>query len=474
MARLRLLVIGLGVAWSIVFVVAGPWYRLQLYADGALFSYAVAAQDAWTFHWHNISGRVFVYLVTLLPAEMYVGLTSDAHGGIAVYGGLFYIAPLLGIAATLAADRSPGRVVFAYACASTACLCPLVFGFPTEMWLAQAMFWPALASCHYARPGIGGLVTILAALLALVFTHEAAVVLAAAIALSALLRGTQDGAFRRAGSAFAVALAAWLAVKSALPPDAYFASIFGSAARYFIDLSNFGSPIVVLLLATLGGYGAAFFVLRQLSPERAHIFAALLIVIVLAVYWLRFDSVLHAEDRYAVRTVLFLGILIFGALAVAYALRAEGRLAVPVRFVPRLMSALTTDAVARMMSGAFLLAMLVHAVETTKFVRAWIDYKSAVRALAMGVASDPALGDPHFVSSARIDNRLNRLAWSSTTPFLSVLLAPNLTPSRLVLDPGDNYVWLSCPMARANEQAKRAIPAESRRLVRLHACLHRP
>jgi hypothetical protein len=116
----------------------------------------------------------------------------------------------------------------------------------------------------------------------------------------------------------------------------------------------------------------------------------------------------------------------------------------------------------------------VHAVETVKFVSAWTGYKTAVRTLAMGSASDPALGDPRFVSSVRIDPRLNRLAWSSTTHFLSVLLAPNFAPVQLVVDPGNNYVWLSCRMATASEQASRVIPVESRRLVRNHACLHRP
>ena len=45
----------------------------RLYGDGAMFSYSVAVQDAWAFHWHNISGRSTVYLLSLLPAEAYVG-----------------------------------------------------------------------------------------------------------------------------------------------------------------------------------------------------------------------------------------------------------------------------------------------------------------------------------------------------------------------------------------------------------------
>ena len=117
--------------------------------------------------------------------------------------------------------------------------------------------------------------------------------------------------------------------------------------------------------------------------------------------------------------------------------------------------------------------MAVHAVETAKFVSAWTDYKTAVRSLAGGAASAPRLGDPPFVSSDRISPDLNRLSWSSTAHFLSVLLAPGFTPARLVVDPRQGYFWLSCETAMENEKAPRAIPVESRWLVRMHACLHR-
>ena len=79
--RLRIFVIAAGICWSVLFVVVGLRYELQMYGDGAMFSYSVAVQDAWAFHWHNISGRLTVYLFSLLPAEAYVGLTGDPGGG---------------------------------------------------------------------------------------------------------------------------------------------------------------------------------------------------------------------------------------------------------------------------------------------------------------------------------------------------------------------------------------------------------
>jgi hypothetical protein len=144
-----------------------------------------------------------------------------------------------------------------------------------------------------------------------------------------------------------------------------------------------------------------------------------------------------------------------------------------VAFPPRIVAALTGDGMARAVAGALALVILVHAVETEKFVRVWSGYQSAVRTLAMGRTSDPALGSPQFVSSDRIDVSLNRVSWFSTTLFLSVLLAPKLEPARLVINPRANYFWLSSETATENFDAPRAVPAVARELVRRYSCQHR-
>lgn len=147
---LRRLAIVFGLGSAIAFIIVGVATELQMFGDGSIFSYAVATQDAWAFHWHNISGRMFSYVYAYIPAEAVVALTGSAKAGIAVYGLLHFAAPLLGLLLTFAIDRSKGRAIFATACLSTACLCPLVYGAPTEMWMAHALFWPALAACLYA------------------------------------------------------------------------------------------------------------------------------------------------------------------------------------------------------------------------------------------------------------------------------------------------------------------------------------
>jgi hypothetical protein len=468
---LRALVIGVGLCWSVAFVALALRYELELYADGAMFSYAVAVQDVWAFHWHNISGRMSVFFLSLLPAEIYVGLSGNPGAGIVVYGLLFYLAPLAGLLGTFAADRSRGHIIFVYACCSTALLCPLIFGFPTEMWLAHATFWPTLAVCQYAKRTGAGTALVLVMMLTLAFTHEGALVLAFAIVATLPPRGLRDASFLRAAAAMVVVLALSVATKIMLPPDEYYAGVLLRAALHFFDLTVFQVSVVVLSFAALAGYGVIFLALSRFTPDRAYLHAAAIVAAMLSIYWLRFDHAIHASSRYYLRTVLVIVTPVFGALAALGTMDQDGRLAL--RF-PRLQRAMTAvrNRGARPLAAAFILLTLVHVIETVKFVAAWRHYRAAVTALAMGDESDPGLGNPHFVSSERISANLNRMSWFSTTPYLSVLVA-NFIPNRLVIDPIGNYFWLSCATATANAKAPRATPAEGRDLVRIYSCLHR-
>ena len=280
-----------------------------------MFSYAVAVQDVWAFHWHNISGRLSVFFLSLLPAEIYVRLSGNPGAEIIVYGLLFYAAPLAGLIGTFAADRSRDRIIFVYACCSTALLCPLIFGFPTEMWIAHAVFWPTLAVCHYAKPTVVGTVLVFVMMLILAFTHEGALVLAFAIVATLAPRGWRDALFLRAAVALAVVLALSVAVKIVLPPDEYYASVLVRAALHFFDPAIFQVSIVLLLLATLAGYVAVFLMLARPVPRRAYLYAAVIVIAILAVYWLWLDHTIHASSRYYLRTALVIFTPVFGALA---------------------------------------------------------------------------------------------------------------------------------------------------------------
>jgi hypothetical protein len=341
--------------------------------------------------------------------------------------------------------------------------------------MAHALFWPTLAVGHYARSGKRAIALVFATLLVLVLTHEGALIFAVAIVATLSFRGLRDAAFLRAAAAFFVILSIWAVLRATFPPDPYIADVLHSAALHVFDDAILAGHLVLLLLITLASYGIAFYVARRLSPAKASssICAASIVALGLGAHWLWFDGTLHTDNRYYLRTVLLIATPVLGVLAAAYALRADGRLNFAIPFMQRPMVALAIDAVTRSAAGAIVLVTLVHTVETEKFVGAWRDYQAAVRTLATGTLSDPALGDPHFVSSDRIDPELNRLSWSSTTHFLSVLVTPQFAPVRLVINPNTDYFWLSCTTATANQEADRAVPEESRRLVRVHACLHR-
>jgi hypothetical protein len=473
-ARLRTFAVAAGLTAAVLFIAIGLATRLEIFGDGSIFSYAVAAQDAWAFHWHNISGRLFTYLFAYVVPEQIVGLTGSARAGIAAYGALFFSAPLIGLLITFAADCTENRTLFTYACLSTACLCPFVYGAPTEMWMAHALFWPALTICLCAPPNWRGGIAVFVALLAFIFTHEGAIVLALSILFALFLGGLRDPRFKRACIGFCVAVIVWAAVKLTITPDDYIAGVLHAAAFRFIDIRNFAQPAFLTIVAALVAYFILATALRALRLKWPYLPATLLCTAALAVFWLYFDRWLLTEARYDLRTVLLLGIPILGLFASLQTTSAEEWERSLLPFLGRWYKSAQAIADPRALSGALALVLLVHAVETTKFVVAWTHYKTAIRALASGSASDPQLGNPSFVSAQRLPPDVNRLAWNSTTPFLSVLVAPELTPTRLVVDPSAGYFWLSCRTARESERTSTALPEQARRLIRLHACLHRP
>ena len=467
----RFLVVGAGLCWSVAFPVIALFNQLELYGDGAMFSYAVAVQDVWAFHWHNISGRTSVFLLTLLPAEVLVGITRNPWAGIIAYGLLFYISPLAGLIATYAADRSPGRLIFVYACGSTALLCPLIFGFPTEMWLAHAIFWPALALGHYAKPTSAGALLLFAAWLLLAFTHEGALVLLLAIGATLVPRGLWSATFVRAAVSLTIILILAAAAKIVLPPDDYYTDAFLRAALHFFDLEIFRVEIVVVLLAAVVVYAAALMLLSIWLPRWACICALGVVLGLLSIYWLHFDHSVHASSRYYLRTVLVIATPLLGTLAALAAMTGEGLV---LNRRARLRHALISPRGRTLcaLASIFLVVTLIDAIETAKFVASWSNYRNAIAVLAMNSESDPALGNPRFISAERVSPALAPLSWFSTIPYLSIILS-NFSPNRLVIDPAGNYFWLSCATATRNRDAELVVPVQTRELVRVYSCLHR-
>ena len=460
---LERLVVGAGAGCALLSLLIGPAAGLEMFGDGSIFSYAIAVRDAWGFHWHNISGRIFSYIFVHVPAEAVVELTGDARAGLFAYGLLHYAAPALSLLTTRALDRTEGRPVFVFACLSTAVTLPFVFGFPTEMWMTHALFWPALAAALSVAP----FALLYGLLQSLVLTHEGGVVLAASIVFASVFRGFRAYVFHRTLVAFFVAMIVWMLVKIMLPPEARVAGVLGAAAYKFIDPGNLADPAFLLLTSSLGAYLPLAFVIRRPS------LAAGLVAISVAAYWLLFDGALLAEARYMLRTVLLLAVPALGLLAALGALDESGLRTSPFAFVLRPLDTALGRLDGNLLAGALMVVLFVHAGETAKFVAAWLDYKGEIRALASGPNADPELGDPQFVSVRRLSEASNRLTWHSTVPYLSILVTPDLAPTRLVVDPTSGYFWLSCEAATRSAETATAIPPSARELIRRHACLSR-
>src|SRR5205807_1018368 len=195
--------------------------------------------------------------------------------------------------------------------------------------------------------------------------------------------------------------------------------------------------MVTLLLAAPAGYVPLCWASSRLTPAHAYLVAAVIAAAGLAIYWLRFDHSIHASSRYYLRTALVIATPLLGAMAAITAMAKEG---IILNRLARLRHALISprDGTLCALASIFLVVNLIHAIETGKFVASWIDYRDAIAALAMGGTSDPALGDPRFVSAERTSPTLAPLSWFSTIPYLSIILS-NFSPNRLVIDPAGNY-----------------------------------
>jgi hypothetical protein len=272
---------------------------------------------------------------------------------------------------------------------------------------------------------------------------------------------------------FLAVLVIWGIVRQMIRPDDYIAGVLAAAAFKIIDIRNLVQPAFVTVLAALLGYAGLIWLLSWISLPKSQVFAAAVCAATLGIYWIKFDHSVLTDARYDLRTLLLVMTAVLGILAAVHAMNDAERRRSWFPPLARWTMAIETIVDPGVIAGALLLTILVHTVETSKFVLAWRNYSDAVRALATGTASDPQLGSPLFVSSRRIGVELNRVAWNSTTPYLSVLVAPRLAPTRLVVDPDAGYFWLSCQTARQSETSSTALPAATRRLVRIYACLHR-
>ena len=227
-------------------------------------------------------------------------------------------------------SRLTGRVtlsVFVYACCSTALLCPLVFGFPTEMWFAHAILWPTpCAVSLHAKRTIAETVLVFIMLLILAFTHKGTYGFdAVGIVATLASRGLRERDVYARGDQ---------------PDDhcdiSHSGENCGSARRLLcrrnfecgtalFDPAIFQVDVVLVLLAAVTAYGVILMLLSIWLPRWAWVCALASIPLgSLSIYWLHFDHSVHASSRYYLRTALVIATPLLGALASLAAMTREG------------------------------------------------------------------------------------------------------------------------------------------------------
>src|SRR5262245_46054841 len=154
------------------------------------------------------------------------------------------------------------------------------------------------AVCHYARSSIRGIALVFAMLLALIFTHEGALIFAVTIVATLSFRGVRDAAFVRPAGAFFVVLSIWAVVKAAFPPDPYIADVHSTGPLHVLAVTILAAHLVLLLPITLARYGSAFYVVRWLRRAKASICGASIVALGLAAHWLWSDGTVHPDNRY--------------------------------------------------------------------------------------------------------------------------------------------------------------------------------
>ncbi|KAF0128212.1 MAG: hypothetical protein FD152_2362, partial [Xanthobacteraceae bacterium] len=183
--------------------------------------------DPWGAHFANIPARATAFLVTMVPPFLWARF-GDPADAIRLYGLIFGLLPLAGLAATWAIAGN--RRILLFCALSTIIVLPASVFFPSETLVTHALFWPLFAFlCVSPAPAVIPTVLLM---LALAFSHEGGLLL---LVLMVVFLAVSGRAGRVVIAAFALVLAAWLATKLLVQPvhaatrDALFFNMLGVA-----------------------------------------------------------------------------------------------------------------------------------------------------------------------------------------------------------------------------------------------------
>ncbi len=447
---------------------------VQLFADGGFFAFAFLTGDPWGAHFANIPARAVSFLVTMVPPYLWAR-TGDPVGAIRLYGLIFGLLPLAGLAATWAIAGN--RRILLFCALSTIVVLPASVFFPSETLVTHALFWPLFATLCVARAPAALPAVLL--MLALAFSHEGGLLLLVLMVGCLWLAGRAGRAVVASGLAV---LAAWVAVKLLVQP-------VHEATRDILVLNMLGVANVVgivrpLSVAIVAGVAAFLWLTRREAeePPLARLLALTGLSLIPSV------AVLVAADlafvgrhdfmlvgRYNFRTLLIGSLALFLVVLAVLSLAEDRR--------PAWLGRLTGWVAARakrvpaLVFATMLIAAACHVMDGVNFLASWQAFAREVRTIATGGAVPvPAriaiLRDASAPEPARLERpgRAWSMSWSWTDPFLSAVLALPQPARALVYQRDEGYAAISCARMRSADRTAIRLPQESYDLLVRYVC----
>lgn len=445
--------------------VAGAVCGVMAFADGGYFVFGMATGDPWHLFWNNVPQRAAAYVITIAPLEWALdrGLLSVASL-LPIYSAVFLGFPVACMAlAPLSLGREQRRLLI-YPALALAGIAPLLYGFPTEVWLMLGAFWVVLFTVIGRARARARLAVFALSLPVLLFLHDLGILLSLVILGFVALRALLDREKRvTAGVMLGVALpvlACWLWVKLYVPiPDPVFARQIAGNGAQMLDprLMLKSGPLVAIALATLLVLGLAW---RRVDRGRAAIAAVLLFAVMVAAggYMLK----PFIPGHYTLR-ILVTGINL-GLAGLAFMSDVSG--------TPR-----PRPAYAGMSGWTVLLATAViaqQAVMTGFFLRDWSTYRSTLGGLASAPARTPDLDladlGPALAGADARTRRivLTQMNWGWPTLYQNYVLS-NFRPHRLFVHMRHANV-LSCATVSAVDVRGLHIPVRDWQPILRYVC----
>lgn len=461
-------------AVSILYAAVFVATDLNLFYDGGLFSAVVAVGRPWEIYFCNFPARLGAYSLGVIPAAQFGRLTGSGAGAVHLYAILYICWPTLGVVATRLLDNTTDKHVSAFCNVATLTTPYYAYGFPTEVWISFALFWPTLCCCICAQSSIVRLAALFVLLPLLLFTHEAAILFFPILAGVAICfcRGRQRLLIL---ATIVAVLALWAAVRGLVPACSprQLSPLQMLAGRPFVNLVSVG--IAVAMAAWLVALVVAE--TAKLGRERANDLPLMAGAIVLALYvYLTADSI-YGLERYPARTLVLAQTFALGCICVGQLLieRHSPGTSWAMEFATKLLERYSMN-IKRAVVAFLGFSIVAHGYATATFVAAWMDFNKEIARIAFDGAPAPkgfaTLSLEHGkVAGTQAQPRSWRLATAST-PVHVIMRAPGFETKRLVIidASAEGPTWFNCEHGKALERAPGAIGPTSAALIRQLLC----